>query len=185
VLENGSAWNGASADARLILVEEGLVAIRGERRPDWRPVIKQIGGRGDVILAPESDESLQALSDARLRPLSRATLAMLSEDAAASCFLVNGLAASLRQVQEAIGGMAHVHHLDRVRDFFVQLARRHGRVDGGRGIRIDVRLTHELIAEAVSSARETVSRAIESLQDDGFVIRERGVYRLLLPPDEL
>jgi CRP/FNR family cyclic AMP-dependent transcriptional regulator len=175
----------ACADARLILVQEGLVAVRGERRPDWRPVLKQIGGRGDVILAPGSDESVHALSEARLRPLSGATLARLWEDSAASSFLVEGLEASLRQVQEAIGGLAHVHHLDRVRDFLLLLARTHGRVDRGHGIRIDVKLTHELIAEAVSSARETVSRAMESLQDDGFVVRERGVYRLLVPPDEL
>ena len=178
-------WNGAHADARLILVQEGLVAVRGQRRPDWRPVLKQIGGRGDVILAPGIDESLHALSDARVRPLSGTALARLWDDAAATSFLAEGLEASLRQLQDAIGGLAHVHHLDRVRDFLLLLARTHGRVDRGRGIRIDVKLTHELIAEAVSSARETVSRAMETLQEDGFVVRERGVYRLLVPPDEL
>jgi hypothetical protein len=185
VLASGSIWDGEHRDARLILVQEGLVAVRGERRPDWRSVLKQIGGRGDLVLAPGSDESIHALSPARVRPLSDATLVKLWEDPAASSYLVEGLEASLRQVQEAIGGLAHVHHLDRVRDFLLLLARTHGRVDGRRGVRIDLRLTHELIAEAVGSARETVSRAMETLQDDGFVVRERGVYRLLLPPDDL
>jgi CRP-like cAMP-binding protein len=53
----------------------------------------------------------------------------------------------------------------------------YGKVDG-RGVRIDLPLTHELLAEMVCSARETVTRAVDELEREGFVIREAGGYRV-------
>ena len=77
-----------------------------------------------------------------------------------------------------------MHHVDRVRAKLVQLACDHGRV-GRDGVRLDIPLTHELLGEMVGSARETVTRALDELQAEGFVVRRGRSYRILVDPSEL
>jgi CRP-like cAMP-binding protein len=50
---------------------------------------------------------------------------------------------------------------------------------------MDFPLTHELVAEMVGSARETVTRAFEELQQERFITRQGRTYRLLVPPELL
>ena len=177
---------GALGAARLVVVEEGLVVVRGGRTPDWRLVVKRFAGGGSILLPPAADESIGVLAAARVRTLSERAVTRLVSDESAALFLLGGLEASLRSTDETLGALAHVHHVDRVRDLLLQLARAHGRVDRNAGVRIDLPLTHELVAQAVASARETVSRAIEALERDGFVTRDGGgVYRVLVPPETL
>ncbi|HSP74458.1 MAG TPA: helix-turn-helix domain-containing protein, partial [Gaiellaceae bacterium] len=66
----------------------------------------------------------------------------------------------------------------------LQLARDHGRV-AARGIRLDLPLTHELLADMIGSSRETVTMALAELQREGFVSRSGRFYRLDVAPDEL
>ena len=44
---------------------------------------------------------------------------------------------------------------------------------------------HELIADMVGCARETVTRAFDELQREGFVARREGSYQLLVRPESL
>jgi CRP-like cAMP-binding protein len=53
------------------------------------------------------------------------------------------------------------------------------------GIRLEFPLTHDLLAEMVASARETVTRAFDELQRSGFVIRDGHSYTLLVSPEVL
>jgi CRP-like cAMP-binding protein len=80
--------------------------------------------------------------------------------------------------------MARLHHVDRVRLKLIELAREHGRV-GKDGIRLDFPLTHDLLGEMTGSARETVTRALDELQREGFIDRRGRTYSLHLSPDEL
>jgi hypothetical protein len=89
------------------------------------------------------------------------------------------LASALRRREELIASLSNARHIDRVRETFLRLARDYGKVDG-RGVRIDLPLTHELLAEMVCSARETVTRAVDELEREGFVMRERGGYRVAI-----
>jgi CRP/FNR family transcriptional regulator len=66
----------------------------------------------------------------------------------------------------------------------IQLARDHGRV-GREGIRLDFPLTHDLLGEMTGSARETVTRALDALQREGFVVREGRTYSVHVAPEEL
>jgi CRP-like cAMP-binding protein len=77
-----------------------------------------------------------------------------------------------------------VHHVDRVREKLLELARDHGRV-GREGIRLDFPLTHDLLGEMTGSARETVTRALDELQREGFVQRRGRTYSLHVSPAEL
>jgi biotin operon repressor len=50
---------------------------------------------------------------------------------------------------------------------------------------VDVPLTHELLGQAVGSARETVTCALQALQREGFLVREGRLYRLMISPEIL
>jgi CRP/FNR family transcriptional regulator len=71
-----------------------------------------------------------------------------------------------------------------VRRQLLELAREHGRVRRD-GIRIDLPLTHDLIADMVGCARETVTRAFDELQREGFVERCGPSYQLRVRPELL
>jgi CRP/FNR family transcriptional regulator, cyclic AMP receptor protein len=66
----------------------------------------------------------------------------------------------------------------------VQLARKFGRVTPD-GIRLDIPLTHQLLADAVGAARETVTVALRDLRQNGMVERTGRTYLLKLPPQDL
>jgi CRP-like cAMP-binding protein len=53
------------------------------------------------------------------------------------------------------------------------------------GIRLDLPLTHQLLADAVGAARETVTVALRDLRQKGIVERKGRTYILKLPPREL
>jgi CRP-like cAMP-binding protein len=71
-----------------------------------------------------------------------------------------------------------------VRRKLLQLAESYGHVVQD-GIRIDFPVSHILLAEMIGSSRETVTRALDELQRDGFVARCGHTYRLLVSPDRV
>jgi CRP-like cAMP-binding protein len=66
----------------------------------------------------------------------------------------------------------------------LQLAASYGHVVRN-GIRIDFPVSHALLAEMIGSSRETVTRAVDHLQRDGFVDRQGSTYRLLVAPESV
>jgi CRP-like cAMP-binding protein len=50
------------------------------------------------------------------------------------------------------------------------------------GVRIELPLTHEILAQMVRSSRETVTSALTVLRRDGILARDREGYRLTLNP---
>ena len=127
---------------------------------------------------------LVALTDAAVVVMSRADLEVVLAIPAKAAALVEGLTATLRQKHAAIANMSRLHHVDRVREKLIELAQEHGRV-GRDGIRLDFPLTHDLLGEMTGSARETVTRALDELQRDGFVERNGRTYRLHVAPEDL
>jgi DNA-binding IclR family transcriptional regulator len=66
----------------------------------------------------------------------------------------------------------------------VQLAQHFGRVRPD-GIRLEFPLTHGLLADMIAPARETVTRCLDELERDGFLVRDGHSYRLLISPEAL
>src|SRR5205823_4174961 len=139
---------------------------------------------GALVLPPTEDESLVALTDVRLVSITSAMRDRLLESSEAAGLLLEGLAETLRQKHAAIASMSRLHHVDRVREKLIELARAHGRV-GRDGIRLDFPLTHDLLGEMTGSARETVTRALDELQHEGFVVRRGRIYSVKLEPEQL
>ena len=171
------------AGASFLIVEEGFVVIRSAPA-ERRGVILCHAGPGALLPAPLAGETLDALVDARITLVPETTYARLLAYPEAAAALSDALRATLRQKQVSMSNFASVRHVERVRRKLVQLAREHGRV-AVDGVRLDFPLTHDLLAEMVGSARETVSRAIERLERAGFLVRDGRSYRLLLEPDVL
>jgi len=184
-LEAGSVLDRSRlVDVTLIVVHEGLVLVRTPVTGSARRTITCYAGAGSFVLPPGEEELLTALTDATVVPISMDDREGLIASPEAARLLVDGLAETLRQKHGAIASMSRPHHVDRVREKLIELAREHGRV-GRDGIRLDFPLTHDLLGEMVGSARETVTRALDELQREGFVVRRGRTYSVRLEPEQL
>jgi Crp-like helix-turn-helix domain len=175
---------GELTDTVLVVVNEGLVVLRSSVIGSARRTITCHAGAGGLILPPGGDETLAALTSASLAKISAAARDRLLESPQAARLLVDGLAETLRQKHATIAGMSRLHHVDRIREKLLELARLHGRV-GRDEVRLDFPLTHDLLAEMTGSARETVTRSLDELQREGFVLRRGRTYSLHVPPQTL
>lgn len=168
----------------LLVVESGVTAIAATAAPGRRRVTVAIASAGDVLVPPGDAEELAALTDATVTLLTQLAYRAVLERPAAAGELLERLAEAVRDRQASLGTFASVEHVTRVRDKLLQLARTHGRVTSG-GVELDLPLTHQLIAETVGSARETVTGAIAELRREGFLIRDGRRYLLTVRPELL
>jgi CRP/FNR family transcriptional regulator, cyclic AMP receptor protein len=166
----------------LLIVERGFVVLRVAPPGTNRSIITCDAGPGRVVLPPGSEEVLFALVDSNLTVISPAALDALLALPGVARTLLEQLAVTLRQTQEAIGAFGSTRHIERVRGKLLQLARNYGRV-ALDGVRIDFPLSHTLLAEMVGSSREIVTRSLYELQRDGFVALQGPNYRLLVSPE--
>jgi Crp-like helix-turn-helix domain len=162
--------------AALLAVEDGFVAVR-RTVSHARSVIVDEAASGGMLLPPTADEELVGLLPSRVRVISSAALDRLLSESEGAHVVWDALSSALRRREELIASLSNARHLERVREKFLRLARDYGKV-GADGVLIDVPLTHELLAEMVCSARETVTRAVDELEREGFIARESGGYRV-------
>lgn len=170
--------------ARLLVVEDGVVLARSLGGEGVRSMVVGRCGPGAILPPPGEDELLQALTDAWLTVIPHAVWRRLIAIPDVADQLVAALEETIQRQREAARAFAGIRNTDRVRRQLVELAREHGRVRRD-GIRIDLPVTHELIADMVGCARETVTRALDELQRSGFVTRRGSSYQLLVPPESL
>jgi hypothetical protein len=182
---NRPAANDALADAALLVVEKGVVAVLSEGGPVRRPILLALGSDGGLLVPPIAGEVVLALVEAELTVVTaRAQRALLASPAAAGA-LLRGLAQQTGDHQTSLAILGMVSHVERVRAKLLQLARTHGRVARGGSVVIDLPLTHELLGMMVGSARETVTTALRALAEEGFVTRDGRRYRLSVSPTAL
>lgn len=170
--------------SELLIVEHGFVVLRMAPSRTNRSIITCEAGPGRVVLPPASEEVLLGLVDSQLRVISQEALDALLALPGAARTLLEHLAATLGQQQEAFGNLGSARHIERVRRKLLQLARNYGRV-AHDGILIDFPISHSVLADMVGSSRETVTRSLDELQRAGFVARRGHRYRLLVPPDSV
>ena len=171
-------------EACLAVIESGLALIRAEQPGTYREIVVCHAGPGSLVLPPGPGEVLTALVPTRITILTLPLRDRLLQIPGAAPLLFDALAATIRQKHRTIEALAQPHHLDRVRAKLLQLAADHG-VVGRDGVRLDLPLTHELLGEMTGSARETVTRALDELQEEGLVSRRGRTYRLTVDPNLL
>jgi CRP-like cAMP-binding protein len=192
VLMRGEAWRlSPDDDAGLVAVEEGFVLISTDTgngndndRLASRRIVLATGHRGTLFVPPGLSERVEALTPCRITIVSAHSLRVLLGLPSMAETIVDAFAEALRERQETIRNCAHVHHSERVLEKLLQLARTYGRAVPG-GVRIDFPLTHQLVADMVGSARETVSLALSGLTHEGLLQCQHRRYVLRIGPDEL
>ncbi len=188
-LPRGAEWTmSAAAGAALLAVDAGFIVLSskiGDGRVSVSRRIILATGRGGTLLAPPAlGEQIEAITDCRFTTISFESLRVLVTVPAVAEAITLALARELEERHTTIRNCAYVRHADRVREKLLQLARIYGRVVPS-GVRIDFPLTHQLLADMVGSARETVSLAISELARDGLVRRQSRFYIVRFPGELL
>jgi hypothetical protein len=200
-LTRGATWRPAPAsDAALLSVEEGFVLVCADMgsgsgddeghgsgaRPGngCRRIVLATGDSGTFLVPLALGERLEALTPCRLTLISADSLRALLGLPEVAEAIGDALAEALRERHATIRNCAYVRHSERVREKLLQLARTYGHVVPG-GVRIDFPLTHQLLADMVGSARETVSIALAALAREEFVQRQQRRYVLRIATDDL
>jgi CRP-like cAMP-binding protein len=172
----------AGHDAALIVVEDGLIVVRSATGADARPLVTCDAGVGSILPGPREGEAVAAVvrsaitivpTDARDRFLELPSIARTVTDQ---------LQRAARRAREQAEIFVSKRNIERVRRRLLQLARDHGRVTR-TGVRLEFPLTHELLAAMIGSARESVTRALDELEREGFLQRDGRYFVLLVTPD--
>jgi CRP/FNR family transcriptional regulator, global nitrogen regulator len=86
-----------------------------------------------------------------------------------SWLMLKGLSSRILQTEMMVETLAHRDMGSRLVSFLLILCRDFGIPNGGSGITIDLRLSHQAIAEAIGSTRVTVTRLLGDLKDGELI----------------
>ena len=94
--------------------------------------------------------------------------------------LLQGLSSRILQTETMIETLTHRDMSSRLVSFLLVLCRDFG-IPGPQGITIDLRLSHQAIAEAIGSTRVTITRLLGDLRNSGLVEIDRKKITVLDP----
>jgi CRP/FNR family transcriptional regulator, global nitrogen regulator len=92
----------------------------------------------------------------------------LKENSELSMWMLKGLSTRILQTEMMIETLAHRDMGSRLVSFLLILCRDFG-ITGSTGITIDLKLSHQAIAEAIGSTRVTVTRLLGDLRQDNMI----------------
>lgn len=128
-----------------------------------------------------SPATVSAMEDCRIISISSTDFHhMLMRNEKVVQQIIKVLCARLRQVWSQIQSLSYSNADSRIRLGLLQLARRHG-VQDSRGIIIDLKITHQELAEMVGTSRETVTRTLAQLQKQGIIVVDHRRIIVLNP----
>jgi CRP/FNR family cyclic AMP-dependent transcriptional regulator len=128
---------------------------------------------GEMSLLDQAPRSatVRTLEVSQLMALSRvAFLDLLTRSPSLSLAVIRVLTHRLRDADEQASSMSFHRVEDRVRNLFQRIARVQ---EDGDGLLLTPLLTHQQIADMVGTSRETVTRAIKDLKEEGW-LEQRG-----------
>ncbi len=96
----------------------------------------------------------------------------IESDAGVGLLLLQGLSSRILQTETMIETLTHRDMSSRLVSFLLVLCRDFG-VPGDKGITIDLRLSHQAIAEAIGSTRVTITRLLGDLRNSDLVQIDR------------
>ncbi|PSP18723.1 MAG: replication/maintenance protein [Cyanobacteria bacterium QS_8_64_29] len=135
------------------------------------PVALNYGGAGDIV-----GPGLSVHRPYRIECLTRVEVTSLPESRWQEA--VEGIVAHARQTEELLAIVRNERVQQRLQQLLVWLARKFGR-SISLGELIDLRLTHQHLAEAIGTTRVTVTRSLQSLEAQGQIVRKRRHYLIL------
>jgi CRP/FNR family transcriptional regulator, global nitrogen regulator len=159
-----------------------LYKIYGDYKEATTALLKDSGvfGKLNLVEGRWQDVFAEAVTEARVASIQKAALErVIKSDPGFALRLFSSLSERLRQSDEVIESLLHREVSTRLATLLVNLGERFGEDD-----LIDVRLTHQDLANMIASTREAVSKVMSELQRDG-VIETRNRRVAILDRDAL
>jgi CRP/FNR family transcriptional regulator, global nitrogen regulator len=159
-----------------------LYKIYGDYKEATTALLKDSGvfGKLNLVEGRWQDVFAEAVTEARVASVQKAALErVIKSDPEFALRLFSSLSERLRQSDEVIESLLHREVSTRLATLLVNLGDRFGEDD-----LIDVRLTHQDLANMIASTREAVSKVMSELQRDG-VIETRNRRVAILDRDAL
>lgn len=161
-------------DDQLYFVLSGTVRlykIYGDYKEATTALLKNGGifGKLNLVEGRWQDVFAEAVTDARVASIQKASIerAMKSRpDFALRLF--SSLSERLRQSDEVIESLLHREVSTRLATLLMNLSERFGE-ENSDGVALDVRLTHQDLANMIASTREAVSKVMSEFQRDGII----------------
>src|SRR5215218_2139204 len=176
-----SAPEGFDLDDQLYFLISGAVRlykIYGDYKEATTAFLKDSGvfGKLNLVEGRWQDVFAEAVTEARVASIQKASLErVIKSDPEFALRLFSSLSERLRQSDEVIESLLHREVSTRLATLLVNLGERFGE-DDRAGVFIDVRLTHQDLANMIASTREAVSKVMSELQRDGVIeIRSRRI----------
>jgi CRP/FNR family transcriptional regulator/CRP/FNR family cyclic AMP-dependent transcriptional regulator len=169
----------------MYVIRQGRVKVT-KLSGDGREKILEFLGEGDFFgemslldNAPRS-ASVKTLAETRILALSRSDfLGVLRRSPDIAMAVIKELARRVRQVDEHASSLSFQRVKQRTQGLLLRLAKDEA---GSEGRRTTPSLTHQQIADMVGTSRETVTRVVKGLKQEGW-LRQEG-KRYLVPAGE-
>ena len=124
-----------------------------------------------LLTGQRSDRFYHAVAFTRVDLLSAPAASVrraIEQDARVGLLLLQGLSSRILQTETMIETLTHRDMSSRLVSFLLVLCRDFG-VPGPQGITIDLKLSHQAIAEAIGSTRVTITRLLGDLRSAGML----------------
>jgi len=128
-----------------------------------------------LLTGQRSDRFYHAIAFTRVEMVTAPATSMrkaIEQDASMGLLLLQGLSSRILQTETMIETLTHRDMSSRLVSFLLVLCRDFG-VPSSEGITIDLRLSHQAIAEAIGSTRVTITRLLGDLRIEGLVAIDR------------
>jgi len=155
---------------------------------EGREVTVEILQGGDVFGRFSDNEDAQGLWAETMEPSKVAVLTacdfaeLLKDHASVALRLVDEMSATLSRRAGQIEDLALRNVPARIAHTLLKLGEEHG-IMSSNGITIDLRLTHQDIANMVAASRETVTTVLTDMRHEGIIDIERKRVRIAHPKD--
>jgi len=136
-----------------------------------------------LITGHRSDRFYHAVAFTRVEIVTApadSVLRAIEGDASVGLLLLQGLSTRILQTETMIETLTHRDMSSRLVSFLLVLCRDFG-VPDQKGITIDLKLSHQAIAEAIGSTRVTITRLLGDLRNSGLLNIERKKITVLDP----
>ena len=136
-----------------------------------------------LITGHRSDRFYHAVAFTRVEMITApadSVLHAIEGDAGVGLLLLQGLSSRILQTETMIETLTHRDMSSRLVSFLLVLCRDFG-VPDQKGITIDLKLSHQAIAEAIGSTRVTITRLLGDLRNSGLVQIDRKKITVLDP----
>ena len=168
-------------DGQLYFVISGTVRlykIYGDYKEATTALLKDGGVFGELSLREEPSQTVfaHALTDVRVAVVRKPVLVeVVKRDPEFAMRLFYSFSERLKQSEEVIGSLLDREVSVRLTTLLRNLGDRFGKTSGS-GTVLDVRLTHQDLANMIFSTREAVSKVMSEFQRDGLIeVRNRKI----------